>query len=461
MKRWIVIAVAVVAAVVVIGVVYTGRAQEQPSTPQGLVTAPVTRQDMAAIVSSTGSVVAERTQYLSFPISGKVAESLVEEGATVEEGQVLARLDTRDLELSLRQAEAGLEASEATLAKTVAGPKEEDIAAARAAVTAAEAALNKLRAGPSEEDVKLAELNVAQAKNSLYGAQGNRDAVAANPMAGSGPKAQAEAQVLNAELAVQIAEINYNKLLAGPDSAQLSSAEAQLAQARSTLAKLLGTPSQEDIRLAEAQVQQAQVGLDMARARLEDAELTAPFAGYLASWDASVGTLVSPGAPVGLLVDESRYRVDVTIDETEIGQIAVGQSATLELDAHPGVSLKGRVSHVDLVGTPTQGIVMYTVQIELEPLDTDIDLKPLMTATVDIIVAEKEQTLVVPSRALHRDSEGIYVEVLRGDAIERVPVTTGLSDGQVTEILSGLEEGEKIVVSRPNPGLLQGLPAGG
>jgi HlyD family secretion protein len=455
-----------VAIVFVIAVVATGwwlySRGERPmtaETPEGYETAPVERGSIEAVVSASGSIEAARAQSLSFTLSGTVAEVLVADGDSVSEGQALARLDTTDLELNLKQAQAALTISEAQSRRAQTAPGEEEIAAARAAVESARASLAELQRGPSERDIELAKLAIDQAKNSLWAAQGNRDATKGNPISSGGSVDSAEAQVLNAELAVRQAEINYAQLLEPPSQASILQAQLQIAQAENTLATLLSTPNAEDVAVAEAQVAQSQVGVDMALRNLTQAVLRAPFAGQVTSVTLNQGDTVAPGSPVVTLVEPAEYDIVVTIDETEISQVAAGQEAQVTLDAYPDRVLRGRIARVDLVGTVNQGIVTYGVSIELGP--TDLGVRPLMTAAVDIIVDRKDDALLIPIRALRRDREGSYVEVLRSGAPARVAVVTGLSNTQIAEVLEGLEEGQEVIVSRPRDDALGGGLFGG
>ncbi|GAG13500.1 unnamed protein product, partial [marine sediment metagenome] len=266
-----------------------------------------------------------------------------------------------------------------------------------------------------------------------------------------GQKDTAEAQVLNAEVGVRMAEINLAKLDEAPKASAVASARSQIAQAESSLARLLSMPSPEDVAVAESQVAQARVGVEIAQSRLADASLTVPFAGTLVSWDLHEGDALVPGAPVGTLVDLSRLHIEVGIDETEIGRVAPGQEVRITFDAFLDQPVAGHVAEIDLVGTLLQGIVNYGVRIE--PSATDLGIKPAMTAAIEIVVKQKEDVLLVPNRALRRDQEGKHVEVLRGNVPTRVYITTGLSNDDYTEVISGLKEGDEIVVSRPRENL--------
>ena len=454
MKRFLII----VAILAVVGggtwVLYTRASADPADTPlEGYSTEPATISSIDAEVTVTGNVVAQRTQNLTFASSGTVTDVHVEEGDRIERDQVLAELDTTDLNLSVAQAEAALAVQEANLARVRKGASAEEIASAEAAVASAEAQLEDLQKGPSARDIEAARIQVEQAKASLWGAQGSRDATVGSPMASGASKAQAEAAVSQAEWALKQAELQYERLWEGPTESAIAGAEAQLANAQANLARLLNTPSQEDIAVAEAQVEQARVSLESARSRLDDAILRAPASGVLATWSLRKGDTATPGAPVGTLLDDTAYHLEVAIDETEIAQLEVGQEATITLDAFAGQQLTGRVESISLLGSSTQGLVNYTVDISFE--DTDLAIRPMMTAVISIITDTREDVLVVPNRALRRDRDGTYVEVLRNGTPSRVDVVTGISNDIYTEIVEGVEEGDPVVVARPRESVFE------
>jgi HlyD family secretion protein len=424
-----------------------GRQPTEPQVPPGTTTAPVERTAIESIVSATGSVAAERVANLIAPGSGTVAAVLVQEGDQVTAGQVVARLDTSDLELNLKQAQAQLQVSEASLARSRKAPSAEEIKAAEAGLASANANLENLKKGPSTTDQQLARMSIDQAKNSLWGAQGNRDAVKGSPVSGGGAKAQAEAQVANAELGVKIAEVNYQKLFEPVAASQVTAAESQIAQAESTLARLLSTPSQEDIAVAEAQVAQAQVAVQIAQKHLADAAIKAPFSAEMTTLNIHPGDIVAPNAPVATLLDSSRYHISVDIDETEITQVHAGQAVRVELDAFPAQEIEGTVSRIDPLGASSQGLVNYRVRVDVSP--SELPIRQLMTASIRIVVAEKQNVLVVPNRAIKRDSQGRYVEILQAAVPTKAYVTTGASNEDVTEIVDGLEQGQQVIISRP------------
>jgi RND family efflux transporter MFP subunit len=171
------------------------------------------------------------------------------------------------------------------------------------------------------------------------------------------------------------------------------------------------------------------------------------------------GELVSAATPIVVLADLEHYYIDASIDETDIGSLQVGQDVSITLDAFPDITLAGKVTQIDPLGSVAQGVVTYGVKIEVT-LDEGV-LRPSMTATVDIVVAKKDNALVVPNRAVRRGTAGRYqVEVVQAGKAETRPVTIGLSNETFTEIVEGVSEGEEVVVSTQQTSLLQRFGGG-
>jgi len=459
----------------------TGCSQIMPRQARAtsdLETTVVTRGLIVATVNAAGNLEPESQVTLSFKGAGRVQEVLVEEGDEVTTGQVLARLETRELELQVAQAEASLAAAEAQLAKLKAMPDENDVAAAEAvleaakagvqtaegAVASARANLARVAAGPTPEEIAIAERRVEQAKNALWGAQTSRDSICGR--VGSGPfDAQqsdcdnAQANVQRAEEELRIAELQLQQLRNGPRDedvaaaraqlqqalGQLASAKAQVRQAEANLARARKGPSAEDLAAARAQVDQARVALELARLRLDDAVIKAPFDGTVTAVNIESGQLAVVGAPAIVVAKLEPLHVSLTIDETDIARLQVGQPATITLDAFPGKELHGTVTDVLPMASIQQGVVTYRVRVDLDP--TDVPVRPGMTANVNIEVARKENALLIPNRAVRFQGGQRVVSVVRDDQIVEVPITVGLSNEEQTEVLGGLSEGDLVVSS--------------
>lgn len=417
------------------------------------------RDTILATVITSGSVVPQESVTLSFPVGGLLVQVAVEVGQDVEEGQPLARLDTRSLESSVKHAEATLAVNEARLAQTKRGPDPIDLAAAEAVVDSGQAAYEaaKMQLGLKSEQLSISEADLKKAELALQDAQAQYDLVAGfRPDVGKLPQAAA---LERATIDYKRAQANFKLQVAAVNDTSFKAALSQLTQAKAQLQKLQRTPTQEELAIAEAQVEQARASLEQARLRLADAVLAAPMSGTVVSLGAEVGALVTAAVPMVVVANLEHYYVDASIDEADIGLVKVGQEASITLDAFPDAVLKGRVARIDPAGRVTQGVVSYDTEIELLP--TDVAIRPNMTALADIVVATRRDVLVVPNRAVKRDSSGqYYVEVVADDETQKRLVTTGLRNELVTEIADNLSEGELVVVSTVRVSLLDQMGGG-
>ncbi|HUT15744.1 MAG TPA: efflux RND transporter periplasmic adaptor subunit [Anaerolineae bacterium] len=422
-------------------------------------TVAVRRDTILATVSTSGSVAPKKSVTLSFPAGGLLVELSVKVGQEVEEGQSLARLDARALEWSVRQAEATLRTNEAHLAQTKEGPDAVDVAAAEAAVESAEAAYEaaKTQLGLQSEQLVISEADLRKAELALRDVQAEYDLVAGfRPDIGKLPQAAAlERATIDYERAVA----NYRLQVAAVNDASFKAAASQLAQAEAQLQKLQRTPTQEELTIVEAQVEQSLASLEQARLRLADAVLVAPMSGTVVSLGAEVGEMVTAAVPMVVLANLEQYNVEASVDEADIGLVKIDQDATITLDAFPDAELKGRVARIDPLGNMTSGVVSYDTEIGILP--TDVAIRPNMTALADIVVARKQDVLIVPNRAVKRNQSGqYYVEVISGGEVQTRLVTTGLRNELMTEIVNDLSEGELVVVSAPRPTLVDQVGGG-
>ena len=446
------LALLVVLAIVAV-VVARNMRQRRAAAAQALETIAVWRDTLLATVSSTGTAMPKEKLTLVFPSGGVLAAMRVEVGQKVEAGQELARLDTRQLELSVIQAGATLKVNEARLAQTRAGPSAADLAAAEAAVENAQGLYEaaKRRLGLKDEQLSIAESDLKRAGLALRDAQAAYDLVAWRPEIGMLPQSGA---LQRATLDYERALANYKLQVAAIDDTSFRGAASQLAQVKAQLDKLQRSPTPEEVTIAAAQVDQSQAALEATKLRVADAILLAPFSGTVVSVRPQVGELVSAATPIAILADLEHYYIDASIDETDIGRLLVGQDVVITLDALPDITLTGKVTQIDPLGSVAQGVVTYGVEIEVT--SDQVILRPNMTATVDIVVARKENALVVPNRAVRRGTAGRYqVEVVQDGKAQSRAVTIGLSNETVTEIVEGVSEGEQVVVSAQQTSLLQ------
>jgi HlyD family secretion protein len=420
------------------------RRQAAAQTPD-FETIQVERSDISATVSATGVIQPEREVSLPLKSGGSIVEVRVQVGDLVKAGDVLARLDTADLELAVRQAEIGLQQAEAQLAQLREGPSEVDVAAAQAALDSAKAAYNQALRGPDNDQLAAAQAQVDQAKVQVDQAQQAYDRVRDRPDVGLLPQSL---QLQQATIAYETALANYRVAARPTNASQISAAQAQVAQAQASLDRLGRGPSPAQVAVAEAGIEQARLAVEQAQRRVSDASLLAPWDGLVTAVTAVAGAVAQPGQPAIQLADTSQYHLDVQVDEIDIAGIKPGQPVTIEIDALPEQPLSGRVAVISPTAQRLQtGGVSYSVRLGIDP--SDAPLRAGMSATATIIASSRQDVLVVPNRAvqLDRESGRTFVERVVGPTeTQRVEVRLGLRDDQQSEVREGLGEGDQIGV---------------
>lgn len=277
----------------------------------------------------------------------------------------------------------------------------------------------------------------------------------------------------DAEARVERAQADLNALLnPNPDDlaaarAELAAAEARLAQltgeqqagalqaqranltaAEANLEALLADPQASELARAEARVAQAQAQLELAQISRDEATLRAPFAGVVAAVNVAPGEQVSGQSPVTLL-DVSRYMVTVTVDEVDIARVSLGQPVEVTIDALGGAPLEGAVRRIAPQPQSGDTVTAYEVMLEVDPGDRPV--RTGMTASASIITDRRDAALSVPAQAVRVEDGTTVVRVVVSDAdgeqqVVTRPVELGLRAGDRVEILSGLEEGDQVVV---------------
>jgi RND family efflux transporter MFP subunit len=311
--------------------------------------------------------------------------------------------------------------------------------------------LADLEDGIDPDEVTKAEAALKQTEITLKEAQWAYDQVAYRGDVGAMSQAN---ELQDATLAYESALADYNLAVKEATPAELAEANSTLASAQSNLAELLQEPSAAEIASQQASVDKAQLSLEEAQANLEDGVLVAPTGGVVLQVNIEPGERVLDDADEAALTiaDTSTYLLKMDVDELDIGQVKVGQPATVTLDAFSGQSFAGTVTKISPspASTDTDSIVTYEVTIILDTQEQGLGLLSGMTANATIQTKELSQVLVVPNQAIQTDegSEAItYVEKLDEQGnVMRVEVELGLRSGSVREVIAGLEEGDQVII---------------
>jgi len=365
--------------------------------PEGQVIT-VQRGDLRIDITAVGNLALSHKEDLAFEMAGDVEEVLVEEGEVVEEGQLLARLDTSAWESEL-----------ATLERSV--------------LTARTSYLNAIVALEQAESLTpVASLEIQARKDELE-----------------------QAWDLYWE-----ALTRYAYEVGGTAEADLLQAAEDLRTAEAALANTMTDPA--EIEVKELQVQLADANLKNAERELAEAfkigpEVKAPFAGFVTNVNVEGGDEIKRGTVAVSIADPTEFEADILVSEMDILQVKLGGKAWVQVDAVPGLMLPAKATHISPTATIQQGVVNYKVKVEIEPLKPEhFQLREGLTVTVSILVDERSDVLLVPNKAITLQGKETLVQVVKGGVIEERSIKTGISNWQFTEVTDGLSEGEKVFI---------------
>lgn len=361
----------------------------------------VSRRPFASTVSALGAVKARigAEVRVGSRISGRVRRLRANIGDRVSQGQVLAELETADLDALVAQRRAEVKVAESKLA-----------------------AIDAMT--PSEE--ARAQLDVDRLTAAAKTASDDwvRQQALLRERVTTGAEADAARERHNA-------------------------AQAQLEGARRAL-QLERTGNVEGRKQADADLDRARAALQSARVDRSFAVITAPISGIVASVATQEGETIAAGlsAPTFLtIVDLGRLQVNAFVDEVDIGKVQPGQAATFTVDAFPARDFSGHVAAIYPSATIQDNVVKYIVAIDIAG-DYAGTLRPEMTTSVRIRIAERT-VLALPARAIRREDGSSVAYVVSDGRARSRPVRLGWRDGSWVEIAEGLKEGERVLIDPP------------
>ncbi len=364
---------------------------------------------LALTVAANGTVEPEQVVNVSPKTAGILTQLLVKEGDSVTQGQAIARMDDSNLQGQLIQAQGQLAKARADLEKTLAGNRTEEIAQAQARVTSAQAELNQTSAD-------------LRRNQSLYEA------------GAISQQAHEKAQTTNA------------------------TAQAKLAEVQQALALAQAGSRTEEITAARAQ-EQAVVGtLQTIQSQINDTVIRAAFNGTISRKYADPGAFVTPttaGSSVSsatsssILSLASINRVVANVAETSIAKIRIGQTVSITADAYPGKTFRGKVSQIATQAIVQQNVTSFEVKVALEP-SAARQLRSGMNVSVTFNVGSVPHAMMVPAIAINRENNvtGVYVGA-PNQPPRFIPITTGATINDRTEVKTGLTGTEYILLQAP------------
>jgi|MucameStandDraft_1065616.scaffolds.fasta_scaffold07873_7 HlyD family secretion protein len=476
----------------------------------------VQRRSLTTAVSGTGTVTPIESYYLKPLVTGEVLEAPFEVGDRVEKGDVLYRLDAKDAEMSIQQAELTVRQAQ----------KSYDDLAANLTVRAGGAGVVQkvlVQRGdlvspgtPIAEIADTSNLTVvlpfhsADAQGIAPGQSaqvtvagtletlpGTVESVSTADLVGTGGALvrHVKIQVSNPgaltsanSATAQVGDIacaggaNFEEALRQTVVAQASGevtgvsvTAGSAVSAGSTLVSLGGTAAQSSLDDLSIALENARLSLQRAQDALENYTITAPISGTVIEKNVKAGDNVNniESGSLAVIYDLSYLKLEMNISELDLSKVTPGQRVDITADAIPGQVFTGVVDRVSINGTTTNGFTTYPATILLEDYG---GLNPGMNVSADIVVEQVENALSIPAAAVQRgDTVLVPLEgclspdgatVIDPTRTEERTVTLGGGDGEYVEITSGLNEGDAVLVPLQaqggmGGGVMAAVPAGG
>ena len=419
-----------------------GYTYSQGSSPEGFLTAPVERGSISTLVKASGTVEAVVSVDVSSQLSGRIAEVFASFNDTVTAGQPIAQIDREIFAARVNEARAALRVARATVQVQKAALERAKVAVANAQtaekLAEEQSAANKARQDEVERDFLR---KVALART---GAGTERDVTQMRALRDAGA----------ADLRASLRQIQMKT-----EAIAIAEAERNMAEA--------------NLENAQAVVEQRQAALDQAQVDLDRTVLRAPIDGIIIKRDVNPGQTVAVSLEAKTLFnianDLREMEVHGKIDEADVGQLKVGQTAQFTVDAYPDRTFSGRVVQIRKSPEVVQNVVTYTTIVSAP--NPDLLLLPGMTAQLRIVVSDTGGILKIPSQALRfrptdagsasaqesanrsTSSTASATVWLIGDSGRPKPVAVrlGVSDDNSAELLDGaVAEGQQVIVGIAN-----------
>lgn len=456
-SRWL---IGLAASVALIGsTTYFVADRAKPKLNIAELTVPAEAKNLTLRINASGKVVPVQSVNISPKTSGVLVDLLVEQGDRVKAGQIIARMDSSDLQAQQIQTRAKVAQAQAQLDKAVAGSRPEEIAQAQARLDQAQAQLKAALSGrPEEIEQAKAQVDVAQSRVSLATSRVQRNRQLYQEGAISQDKLdEILADDRSARASLTEAQRRLAQVQEGSRTEEIAQRQAAVAEAKEALQQLKNGSRSEDIAEARAGVNAARGELKAVQVKLEDTIVRAPFTGIVTQKYATEGSFVTPttsasstaSATSSSIVAIARgLEILAEVPEADIGQIKQGQQVEIVADSYQDQVFKGRVRLISPEAVVEQNVTSFQVRVAL---DSGKD-KLLSGMNVDLtfLGANLKNATIVPTVAIvtEQGKTGVLVPG-KNDKPEFRPVTIGSSIQDQTQILSGLNEGDRVFINLP------------
>lgn len=395
--------------------------------------------------TGTGEIKPSTEVAVSAKASGTVQSVNVALGDYVSAGQVVATIDKTDYQLSYNQALAGYNSAVASYNNVANGTQKQTDTQLKQQVDSAQLAYNNALSNyEREKQMYDNNTNLISARNALTTAETNYNNTKALFEMGAASQIEldnARTSYENAQAALTATE---NSLKSNIDSlkAALDNAEMSLKTAKENYELTTDVVTPGNIKSAKAAVDSAKASLDVAQNALNNTSIKATVSGYVTSCPIVKGQTVAQGSPAVTIINSNSVNVEISVTESVISKISEGTEATISVSSANIENMPGTVSEVAPSKDAATG--MYTVKINVA--NDNGTLKGGMFADVSLLTESTENVLCVPTNSIITDKTGSYVYVAKDGKAVKTIVETGASDDNFTEVLSGVNENDDVIV---------------
>lgn len=498
-KKWMVIVliIAIIAAIAGFGITRFKNSKSASEAKEAVQEAKVTRQTIVSSITGSAVIMPKDQYSITSLVSGDILSADFEQGDVVAEGDVLYKIDSSDVETSIKNADLSLQRSQnnyndaldaqndLTVKSDVTGVikklyiKKGDTVNAGAQIADIYDDSTLLLTIPfNETDANViypgavATVSVSgtsdilsgtvkEVKASAYAKDGNmlvKDVVISVPNPGTlmiSDTAVATVGTVSCNDAGTFEYITEKTITAkaSGDVAAIYASEGDRIKNGAVVAMLTSETVTKNIRSNSLSLQEANLSKDNAQKKLEDYTITAPISGTVIEKNIKAGDKLdntNASTVMAVIYDMSSLELDLSVDELDIKNVEIGQEVTITSDALDGKMYHGEVINVSINGTTEGGVTTYPVKIEV--IDFDDELLPGMNVDAEIVTSKAENVLCVPISAVNRGNT-VYVKGEKTDEKDRAPegyksvkVETGVFNDNLIEIVSGLSENDSVWV---------------
>ncbi|MHC5859258.1 efflux RND transporter periplasmic adaptor subunit [Nostoc sp.] len=458
--RWLIGLMA--GSVLVVGTLTTYTLINQGANKEDIaeLTVPVTAQNVTLRITASGKVVPVKSVNISPKNPGVLSQLYVEQGDRIQQGQILARMDSASIEAQRSQYRANLAQSQAQLAQALAGSRPPEIAQAKARLAQSQAQLAAAKAGnrPQEIAQSQSQVDAAQAKVNYTNEQVKRYQYLYQE--GAEKKQlldQAISDDKSARANLEEAKKRLSLVQSGTRTEEVDQRQAAVNESRAALVLLQDGTRPEEIAQRQAAVASAEAQLKGVQVQLEDTIIRAPLSGIVTQKYAEPGAFVTPttsastsaSATSSSIVAVARgLEILAQVPEADIGRIKPGQQVEIVADAYPDRVFKGHVRLIAPEAVVEQGVTSFQVRIAL---DTGTDkLRSGLNVDLTFLGDRVNNALVLPTVSIvtEKGKTGVLIPDAKNKPQFR-EITVGAQIQDQTQILGGVQEGDRIFVNPP------------